>query len=681
MSGRTRPVLPDGSNSQAIRDVFAAGGDLVADDASAPNSAAAWIAPPDAPSVAGDWPQLYFFPLGFLPLTRSPVLGAATTTIVRRFFDALAFVVDVRPGAWNIKWTKQQWSVHFDNLEKNARPLLTLIRNALGQLVQPVHSDKDVDAPVSGQIANFNAAAEQARWTAAIAQLAITAPGVFGSAKGFQVMTIGSVSTQPIRSDLFQIIQQHNTTPGDDKTKLLRTTDIRQGLPVSTASRDLIGLDVLDDVAYGDRYQVGNFTENSFEKLIDQASGASNTSVKSYVPSAHGMPKDLIIALPSREPLTLPHHLFTGTVAGADASDWWNSDDHRYISSQALVGKPARIVTVGASRPEGLFRVAGGSAAGPSLPASRLDRCIVNAIFSVDSDEEGSFSNDTFWVRYNSVPIPAAVESQDNTPNSFFEKLLSSSFENNEELFHVADASNVGVIGSAIKAAATASLPKTTEVCQINLAKDGSLKIADPGSSDGWCVSAALYQVPQASKGVCRAYLIVTFNVPVWQVTTLGLYQGRNVGALDVPPFAQGFGQTLGPVGSDVSYIPYTSPKSLINEKPLALARQPVTADSLIQQLATKPYIDRNEWQGVLAEVTIHHRQTVGLMADAGSGELDELAVDTGKYALARCEHVPNQTPTAVEFPMPYKEFLVDFIWHQNGNECFRILDFPIAIL
>jgi hypothetical protein len=273
--------------------------------------------------------------------------------------------------------------------------------------------------------------------------------------------------------------------------------------------------------------------------------------------------------------------------------------------------------------------------------------------------------------------MPAVVEPQDTPPNAFFEKLLSSSFENNEELFHVADQSNVDIIDKAVKAAALASQPQN--VCAINVATDGSLKIADPGSSDGWCISAVLYQIPQATKGVCRAYLIVTFNVPVWQVTTLGLYQGRNVGALDVPPFAQGFGQTLGPVGSDVSYLPYSS-QSLLKEKPLQLSRLPVTADSLIQQLVAKKYIDRSQWQGVLAEVTIHHRQRVSLMADAGSGEDNGLPVDTGKYGLIRCEHVPNQTPTAVDLPPLYKDFLVDFIWHQNGNEFFRILDFPIAI-
>src|SRR5206468_1586956 len=128
-------------------------------------------------------------------------------------------------------------------------------------------------------------------------------------------------------------------------------------------------------------------------------------------------------------------------------------------------------------------------------------------------------------------------------------------------------------------------------------------------------------------------------------------------GALDVPPFAQGFGQTLGPVGSDVSYISYSPPQSFLKATPLPLPRQPLTADSLIQQLVAKQYIDRSQWQGVLAEVTIHHRQRVSLMADAGSGEGNEMSVDTGKYALVRCEHVPNQTSTAMDvFPSPYKD-------------------------
>ena len=71
-----------------------------------------------------------------------------------------------------------------------------------------------------------------------------------------------------------------------------------------------------------------------------------------------------------------------------------------------------------------------------------------------------------------------------------------------------------------------------------------------------------------------------------------------------------------------------------------------MTAESLIQQLVVAgQYIDPSQWQGLLAEVTIHHRQTVSLMTDAGSGEGKEI-LDAGKYALVRCEHRANQTST-----------------------------------
>ena len=45
--------------------------------------------------------------------------------------------------------------------------------------------------------------------------------------------------------------------------------------------------------------------------------------------------------------------------------------------------------------------------------------------------------------------------------------------------------------------------------------------------------------------------------MPVWQIVKLGLYHSRDVIAAnaDVPPFAAAFGQTLGPIGSEVPFI------------------------------------------------------------------------------------------------------------------------------
>lgn len=669
MSGKARPVVPERGTSQAIRDVFSAGG-----EAGESNQATAWIAPPGAPAVAGEWPELYFFPLGFLPLERSRALGAATTTIVRRFFDALASVVDARPGLWNLTWSKQQWSDHFKTLETNAPSLLQLLGNALA-LVKPAHRAADVDKPVAGQITNFLSASEQARWTVATSQLAISAPGVFGSAKGFQVTAMGAGHGAQIRSDLFQIIQEHNTTPEDlAATKVRRTTDIRQGLP---GSGPFFGLEVLDDVAYGDRYAIGNLVENSFEKLIDDAAGGSNINIKAFLPSVPGKSADRV-ALPSREPLVLPHHLLTGSVAGAATPEWWKPADRLYISSKDLVEK-FLITPVGADVGDGLHRMAGGSGVGPSLPASRLDRFVINAVFRINSDEEGSFANDTFSIRYSPDPIPSANDPQDNKLVDFFEKLLSSSQENNEKLHQVADLSNITIVREAVKAAAPGQLPKDT--CRINLDSNGALVIQDPHTHDGWCISAALYRIPQTGNGVCRAYLIVTFNVPVWQVATLGLYHSRNIATPGVPAFAPDFGQTLGPAGSDVSHIPYSELNNFSNKTPLALPRQPMTAQDLIQKLVDSNYIDATQWKAVLAEVTIHHRQKVQLMADDGSGEDKEMSLDIGKYALVRCEHSPTGTPTAIDvFPNTYEDFFVDFIWHQNGKEFLRIVDFPVTI-
>jgi hypothetical protein len=70
--------------------------------------------------------------------------------------------------------------------------------------------------------------------------------------------------------------------------------------------------------------------------------------------------------------------------------------------------------------------------------------------------------------------------------------------------------------------------------------------------------------------------------------------------------------------------------------------------------------------------VTIHHRQTVALLADDGSATPNQvLNLDTGsRFALVRSEFIPSKPQTASAlFPSNYKDFSVDFIWHTQGNE------------
>jgi hypothetical protein len=136
---------------------------------------------------------------------------------------------------------------------------------------------------------------------------------------------------------------------------------------------------------------------------------------QAFVPTVSGKPIGPVVALPSREPLTPPQLLFTGVVVGATTLDWWNVTDAQGkvqpISASKLVG---HVVDhhPGSTTDEVEFIAGGSQPRSAPLPASRVDRSIVCGVFSVSSDEEGSFDNDTFSLRYDPSLAP------DDTPRT-----------------------------------------------------------------------------------------------------------------------------------------------------------------------------------------------------------------------------------------------------------------------
>jgi hypothetical protein len=238
---------------------------------------------------------------------------------------------------------------------------------------------------------------------------------------------------------------------------------------------------------------------------------------------------------------------------------------------------------------------------------------------------------------------------------------------------------NISTISAALMQAPTATaVPPAAWPISV---EGQTLHINDPtDANDTYCISAALYRQTTGT-GVYRAFLIVTFEVPVWQLVKLGLYHSRDIiKNAGVPPFAGAFGQTLGPSGNDVSFL-NQSGASMTQATPVPLPRRDWTPADLINQLLVSGgFIDSAQWSGILAEVTIHHRQTVSLMKDDGSGD-GPYNLDTGsRFAVVRSELKPGQPqPASTLFPSPYKDFSVDFIWHMTRNEFFRIVDFPVS--
>jgi hypothetical protein len=179
-----------------------------------------------------------------------------------------------------------------------------------------------------------------------------------------------------------------------------------------------------------------------------------------------------VIALPSREPLTPPQHFLTEVVKGAMTPDWWNVRDKQRdvqpISASALIAH--QISHVSSSATDGLEFIAGGSLprTGP-LPASRVDRSIVCGVFSVSSDEEGGFENDTLSILYDPSQPAGAVDPEDNTPDGFFGSLLSIPLlERNSASDQVISNSKISTISDALtQAPASAAVP--ADACSISV--------------------------------------------------------------------------------------------------------------------------------------------------------------------------------------------------------------------
>src|SRR5258708_39757286 len=105
MASRTRPIVPTRLNSQTIRDVFASGSDP---NATNPNSGASWLAPPDAPAVAGGRPGPHVVPPRLPPPARRPPPRARAAGGGPRVLGPPAPLVRAPPRAWGHGWWRNQ---------------------------------------------------------------------------------------------------------------------------------------------------------------------------------------------------------------------------------------------------------------------------------------------------------------------------------------------------------------------------------------------------------------------------------------------------------------------------------------------------------------------------------------------------------------------------------------------
>jgi hypothetical protein len=113
----------------------------------------------------------------------------------------------------------------------------------------------------------------------------------------------------------------------------------------------------------------------------------------------------------------------------------------------------------------------------------------VCGVFSVNSDEEGSFENDSFSILYdpNQASDPIVVE--DNNPVGFLDELISvPQLENNSTLDQVTTISNISTIMAALVAAPQPpALPSNRAQLRVS---GQTINFDLSGGNDGYCISA-----------------------------------------------------------------------------------------------------------------------------------------------------------------------------------------------
>ena len=284
-TARRQPVLPRRDLPSAgraaplrVEDLFAGGGE---------DEPAAWHAPPDRTLKTPAPPLLVTWPLSFVPLAPHGLFGARTSRVARRYFEALTFIVDCAPAAWNADLDPADWRTHFEALAA-ALDRIADLRTAAAGLLVPAHSAADVALPeeVRASMASLGGAVGQA-----LARMLERTPGLFGTAKAFLVSHL-LPGGQTLRPDLLRFARTHAHVPPSasrvaETIRLQRLSDFRDAFPWR-AGAEVVLLETLDDEAYGTEFVLDDARVSTFEVLAQATppSGTTATIEAGRIPGA-----------------------------------------------------------------------------------------------------------------------------------------------------------------------------------------------------------------------------------------------------------------------------------------------------------------------------------------------------------------------------------------------------------
>lgn len=695
--GRSGPIRPERTReSAAVDTIFLSTGEE--------SVGSAWIEPPVRPHAKPD-ARVAAYPLGFVPLLPHPRFGEATTRVVRRWFDALAYVLEATPGAWCDEHDEEAWRAHFAALAERDANGATSVERLVGaalRTVQPAYAaDAALPEPLPALLGRFAAEVEPLLHRRLRAQA-----GLFGSAKAILLSHLRPRDgAGDVAEDLLRLRAAHVVTGAAGAVSLQRTSDLRDALRVPRASGlGTVLHDVLDDDAYDDRFRLDALNIATFRSLVDPDPGHQAVVPPGdiLVPSGTDHPT---VRLPSREPPRLPQHVLTGAVTGAADPAWWRAAAARVISSRQLVERHA-IRQAAVEDADALERIGGCVATSPN-PA-RVDRVVQNAVFVVWSNEDGELVDDTLSLLAGGEP-PAEQSLPEAPPSELVRKLvaggeLATILELRDLIkrpggaAHPADDVEQALLVTLRDAGAV------DEEVRRHLAGAAHLVVEEPsGASSGlrfarpWpnqdvvLTAAALYaevsgpaaggQARTWPRGAPRrAFLIATVQLPVWREAQIGLLHSRNFSpvATTEPAFAGVFGRTRGPSGLEVKRRPVASTALPPTVAPYRVTSRSMSIDELVDAaLVQRGLIDAEQWKRFDLVVTVCHCQRVLLPAEGEAGVAMTLPSEaSGLMPLTVSRRAAgNDAGARFElFPGPYRTFELQLTWQAtNGQEFFRL--------
>ena len=684
----------------------------------------AWIAPH---SLAGPSGQAIpsICPASFRPLMRHPLLGDGTYQTVASYFWALDVVLRgaVQESA---QMRVPEWKAYFDSLQARVADLVSLTDRMVA-MAMPAPNGKSalLDPEVASCVSDLGGASPEAlsfkTWLKSEIQ---AAPAIFGDSKAFLYTRLKGNGANGLLPKEFARL---------NFTKLLKREEITLAKPVSQQAtdadrfllweslRDLkdrpgFGFaETLDNLRYRDDFEVREFSLSSLEGLVEKLRSPSPDAPepdnvmlvdgKVHIPAGAFVPgdKDVLVKLPSREPVTAPVHHFTGFILDCQSKDGFNTAaagalvrDNLLTGSVTAVpqsGDPAMPIACTVGRPASTF----------ARPADALDQYVLSAVFSIRGDEEATtewnhaFDNDRFHLRTDR--LAAATPRSGGKPEDFISSLMKTISPDMLPGLHdsVLKPETVNFFSQAMQPATPPdNIAEITALpyLEISASDTGavlSFKYADGTNVQG--IEAYLLKTGVASAG-CAAppdgssmILLINFQASIWTSSWVCLQQTRNLlSGQNQVHFAKEFATVAALAGpQDGVQSVVTRDKSA--NVPKTLPRQKYTMAELVQKLLfdtklLKPEVTGDQWRRFDLTVTFHARQqlTQWTVYVDETGALQDERETVEHSSLAERSFTGRGQTGEFDSPLEWAikdidDYFVDFHWSSGWNVPFFRID------